>query len=43
MSDGSTVWDDLEGMSVASLPTKFRMSDIERYTGIGPSHPPPTL
>ena len=35
MSDGSTIWDDLEGMSVASLPAKFRMSDIERYTGIG--------
>ena len=34
-SDGSTVWDDLEGMSVASLPAKFRMSDIERYTSIG--------
>ena len=30
VSDGSTVWDDLEGMSVASLPAKFRMPDIER-------------
>ena len=35
VSDGSTVWDDLEGMSVASLLAKFRMPDIERYTGIG--------
>ena len=35
VSDGSTVWDDLEGMPVASLPAKFRMPDIERYTGIG--------
>ena len=35
MSDGSVVWDDFEGMPVASLPAKFRMPDIERYTGIG--------
>ena len=35
VSDGPAVWDDLEGMLVASLPAKFRMSDIERYTGIG--------
>ncbi|RVW77492.1 hypothetical protein CK203_053449 [Vitis vinifera] len=35
VSDGSTVWDDLEGMLVASLQAKFRMPDIERYTGIG--------
>ena len=33
--DVSTVWDDLEGMLVASLPAKFRMLDIERYTSIG--------
>ena len=33
--DGSAIWDDLEGMSVASLPAKFRMPYIERYTGIG--------
>ena len=33
--NGAAVWDDLEGMPVASLPTKFRMPDIERYTGIG--------
>ena len=35
VSDGSAVWDDLEGMLVASFPTRFRMLDIERYTGIG--------
>ena len=35
VSDGSAVWDDLEGMPVASLSAKFRMPDIERYTGIG--------
>ena len=35
VSDGSIVWDDFEGMPVASLPAKFRMPDIERYTGIG--------
>ena len=35
VSDGSTVWDDLESMPVASLLAKFRMPDIKRYTGIG--------
>ena len=35
VSDGSVVWDDFEGMPAASLPAKFRMPDIERYTGIG--------
>ncbi|WKA05482.1 hypothetical protein VitviT2T_023446 [Vitis vinifera] len=35
VSDGSVVWDDFGGMPVASLPAKFRMPDIERYTGIG--------
>ncbi|RVX02939.1 hypothetical protein CK203_023146 [Vitis vinifera] len=35
VSDGSAVWDDLEGMPMASLPAKFRMPDIERYTDIG--------
>ncbi|RVW86525.1 hypothetical protein CK203_042130 [Vitis vinifera] len=30
VSDGSAVWDDLEGMSVVSLPAKFRMPNIER-------------
>ncbi|RVW54991.1 hypothetical protein CK203_093141 [Vitis vinifera] len=32
VSDGSVVWDDFGGMPVASLPAKFRMPDIERYT-----------
>ena len=35
VSDGSTVWDDFEGMSVASFSAKFRMPNIERYTSIG--------
>ncbi|RVW80502.1 DEAD-box ATP-dependent RNA helicase 51 [Vitis vinifera] len=35
VSDGSVVWDDFGGMPVASLPAKFRMPDIERYTSIG--------
>ena len=33
--DGSVLWDDFEDMSVTSLPAKFRMPDIKRYTGIG--------
>ena len=37
VSDGSAIWDDLEGMSVANLPAKFRMPNIERYIGIGRS------
>ena len=32
--DEVVVWDDLEGMPVASLSAKFRMPDIERYIGI---------
>ena len=35
VSNGSAVWDDLEGILVASLPAKFRMFDIEWYTSIG--------
>ena len=35
VSNGSAVWDDLEGMPVASLSGTFRMPDIKRYTGIG--------
>ena len=35
VSDGSVVWDDFESMPVASFSTKFKMPDIERYTGIG--------
>ena len=38
MSDGSVIWDDFEGMPVASLSAKFRMLDIERYTGMGCPH-----
>ena len=34
-SDRATTWEGFDGVSVASLPAKFRMPDIERYTGIG--------
>ncbi|RVW81595.1 hypothetical protein CK203_049447 [Vitis vinifera] len=30
VSDGYAIWDDLEGMPVASFPAKFRMPDVER-------------
>ena len=33
-SDGAISWDDFDGAPVASLPTQFRMLEIERYTGI---------
>lgn len=35
VSDGGMGWDDFDGLPVASLPTKFKMPEIERYTGIG--------
>ena len=35
VSENSVAWDDLESIPVAILPTKFRMPDIERYTGVG--------
>ncbi|RVW37472.1 hypothetical protein CK203_111083 [Vitis vinifera] len=31
-SDGVTTWEDFDGTPVASLPAKFRMPEIERYT-----------
>ncbi|XP_034677824.1 uncharacterized protein LOC117908338 [Vitis riparia] len=34
-SDRVVTWEDFDGAPVASLPTKFRMPEIERYTGIG--------
>ncbi|KAL6326324.1 hypothetical protein AAG906_005518 [Vitis piasezkii] len=34
-SDKAVTWEDFDGAPVASLPTKFRMPEIERYTGIG--------
>ena len=33
-SDRPVTWDDFDGLPVASLPAKFRMPEIERYTGI---------
>ena len=35
LQDGGLTWDDRDGIPAASLPTKFRMPDIERYSGIG--------
>ena len=35
VSDSSSAWDDLDSILVASLPAKFRMLDIDRYTGVG--------
>ncbi|XP_034672454.1 uncharacterized protein LOC117904033 [Vitis riparia] len=34
-SDRAITWEDLDGAPVASLPARFRMLEIERYTGIG--------
>ncbi|RVW12838.1 hypothetical protein CK203_110830 [Vitis vinifera] len=35
LQDGGLTWDDRDGILAASLPTKFCMPDIERYSGIG--------
>ena len=35
LQDGGLTWDDRDGIPKASLPTKFRMPDIECYSGIG--------
>ena len=35
VSNGAINWDDFDGAPVASLLAQFRMSDIERYMGIG--------
>ncbi|RVW25275.1 hypothetical protein CK203_114769 [Vitis vinifera] len=34
-SEGAITWEDFDGAPMASLPAKFRMLEIERYTGIG--------
>ncbi|KAL6332110.1 hypothetical protein AAG906_020792 [Vitis piasezkii] len=34
-SDKAITWENFDGVPVASLPAKFRMLEIERYTGIG--------
>ena len=36
--DKAVTWDDFDGLPVASLSAKFKMSEIERYTGIGCPH-----
>ncbi|RVW49199.1 hypothetical protein CK203_087457 [Vitis vinifera] len=33
--DKAITWEDFDGAPVASLPAKFRLPEIERYTGIG--------
>ncbi|RVW76832.1 hypothetical protein CK203_043066 [Vitis vinifera] len=33
--DRATTWEGFDGVPVSSLPAKFRMPDIERYTDIG--------
>ena len=33
-SDGAINWNDFDEAPVTSLPTQFRMSEIERFTGI---------
>ena len=38
MSDGSIVWADSDGIPMASLPTEFRMLEIDKYTGIDYPH-----
>nr|CAN68299.1 hypothetical protein VITISV_009905 [Vitis vinifera] len=38
VSDSPTAWDDLESILMANLSTKFRILDIEKYTGIGYPH-----
>ena len=38
VSDGVIGWDGYDDLPVAALPVEFRMSDIERYTGIGCPH-----
>ena len=35
VSDSSVSCDDFDGILVANLPAKFRIPDIDRYTGIG--------
>ena len=34
-SDENISWEDFDGAPMASLQAKFRMSEIEIYTGIG--------
>ena len=35
LQDGGLTWDDRDGIRAASLLAKFRMPNIERYSGIG--------
>ena len=33
--EGGVTWDDIDGISTASLLPRFHMPDIERYIGVG--------
>ena len=33
--EGGLTWDDIDGIMTSSLLPKFRMPDIERYSGVG--------
>ena len=35
LQDRGLTWDDRDDIPATSLPAKFRMPDIERYSGIG--------
>ena len=35
VAKGMDVWDEFDSAPVTPLPPKFRMSDLERYTGRG--------
>ena len=33
--EGLADWDDFDGTPIAGLPAKFRMPEMERYSGVG--------
>ena len=35
VSDGEMIWDDFDGLPMTNLLAKFKMPEIEQYTGIG--------
>ena len=37
-SEGLADWDDFDGTPIAGLPAKFRMPEMERYSGVGCPH-----
>ena len=34
-SEGLAYWDDFDGTPTAGLPAKFKMPEMERYSGVG--------